>query len=216
MSGHNCGMVLVSLFTCARLSAGVITLDLLDPAGVTGTAGDAFEAGDSFTTAGVTFSAAASTSLGAMTGSYSANATTAGINSDGILDAPSELDVGERLAFTLTFDDAAFSVELQTVDFSGIGGTTDDSARVTTTAGTFTLFTGQPNFNGSTDVWSPIGLVFATGDTIEVHASGLANNVALQAMSFDITTISVPEPTAFPALLCLSASVVAVAGLRRK
>ncbi len=212
MSWRTCSMAFVVAFTCARLSAGVITVDLLDPTGDVGTAGEAFETGNSFTVSGVTFSLAAATSLGSMTGSYSANSSTAGINSDGVGDAPSELDLGESLTFTLTFDDAALMVELESIDFSGVGSTADDAALVTATAGAFTLFTGQADFNGSTDVWSPAGISFSTGETMAVQASGVANVVALQAMSFDVSTIAVPEPAVLPALVCLT---MCVAGFRR-
>ncbi len=215
MSWRVCGIVFVVAFTCARLSAGVITLDLLDPTGDAGTAGEAFEAGNSFTVAGVTFSVAASTSLGSMTGPYSANSSTAGLNSDDVGDEASELDLGESLTFTLTFDDAALMVELENIDFSGVGATAADSAFVTTTAGSFTLFTGQADFNGTTDVWSPGGITFSTGDMLAIQASGVANVIALQAMSFDVSTIAVPEPAVLPALLCLSACVVGFRRCRR-
>ena len=213
MNLRTCSMVFVATIACGHVSAGVISLDLLDPAGVGGTAGEAFEARNPFTISDVTFSAAAVTSLGSMTGAYSANASTAGLNSVGVLDSPSEMDVGEVLTFTLTFDDAALAVKLLSIDFSGIGSTSDDSALATTSAGMFTLFTGQPDFNGSTDVWSPDGITYLTGDTISVQASGVANEVALQAMSFNVTTISVPEATIFPALVFLT---VCGAGLQRR
>ena len=158
MNLRTCSMVFVATIACGHVSAGVISLDLLDPAGVGGTAGEAFEARNPFTISDVTFSAAAVTSLGSMTGAYSANASTAGLNSVGVLDSPSEMDVGEVLTFTLTFDDAALAVKLLSIDFSGIGSTSDDSALATTSAGMFTLFTSQPTFDQRTALrfYSPL------------------------------------------------------------
>ncbi len=208
-----CSMAFVAALTCANLSAGVITLDLRDPAG---SAGEAFEAGNSFTVSGVTFSVAASTSWGTATGSYSGNSSTAGVNSDGVGDEPSRLDVGETLTFTLTFDDAALMVELENIDFSLVGGTADQAALVTTTAGSFTLFTGAADFNGTTNVWSPAGITFSTGDAMVIQASGSDNVVALQAMSFDVASIAVPEPAAFVVLFCLTACVAGFRCRRRR
>lgn len=210
-------IALTSLVTMvSSLPAGLITLDLLDPTGTGNTAGEAFNLPNSFFVSGVTFDASTTTTLGTGTSSFSSNTSNAGVDSDGITsgggDSASELDAGETLKLTLTFDAAAWSVALANVDLSGVGGSTD-AATVTTPAGTFDLFTGQPDFNGSTDVWSPSGLTFASGQMIQFETN---DRISVPAITFDITAIAVPEPSAFLFMAIVAAPVCAAAAYRKR
>lgn len=199
---------------CLSLSGtavgGIITFDFLDPSGTGNTAGEAFELGNPFADMGVTISASVATTLGSGTGSYSANTSTAGIDSDGVTsgggDAASELDAGETLTISFTF--SGLDVSLQSVDFGGVGSDTSDMAIVALNGGAgIELYTGQPDFNGTTDLWTPSGFVLQSGDQMSFSTSDRA---FLTAMT--VSTAAVPEPSTF---LMLLITLVGVAGVRR-
>jgi hypothetical protein len=207
--------LLLSGFCClsaTQVSAAIISFDLLDPTGVGGTAGEAFESGSPFTASGLTIAVAGTTTLGSTTGVYSANTSEAGFNSGGLVaDQASGLDFGETLTFTLNF--AGLNVSFASIDFSGIGSSSADSAFVAVSGGApAELFTTVPGFNGTTDVWTPSGgLTIANNDTIVVTASDV---VFLERISFDVT--AVPEPSTFAFLGLLTGGVMAHRVRRRR
>ena len=187
-----------------------LVLDLRDPNPDEGTAGESFEATGTFADSGITFDVTAATTLGDMTGFFSANTTSAGINSDGVTgaggDGASELDFGETLSISLTFPES-ISVLLSAIDFSGVCDATD-KAIVTTPAGTVDLFSGVTDFSGADD-WTPSGgIEFNSGDAIQIQAS---DRVSLRTVTFNTTT-SVPEPSGF---LYLSLATVLLGATRR-
>ena len=178
---------------CNVAHCELVTLDLTDAAS---TAGDSFENTGTFSTNGVTFSVSAATTLGDGTGSFSANGSNAGVDSDGVTgaggDSASEIDNGETLTFSLTFA-ATTTVSLNNIDFQGVGGSASDQASVSINGGAATnLFTGQADFNGSSDVWTPSGgISLSSTNTIAITTS---DQISLQAISFDINLAPVPEP----------------------
>ncbi|SMP55574.1 PEP-CTERM protein-sorting domain-containing protein [Neorhodopirellula lusitana] len=181
------------LFTCLTLKseAAIVTFNLLDPSGVAGTAGEDLETIDFTIASGVTLSEVATSTFagGNGTGTFSANGTTAGVNTGGTFDdEASQFDAGETLTFTVNFS-APTIVTLTSIDFSGIGSDSSDSATVLVDGTSFELFTGKLNFNGSSDEWTPT-IALTDGDTIAVSVSNVA---ALEAVSFDVT--AVPEPS---------------------
>lgn len=162
-------------------SAATVVLNLRDLAG---TAGESFEAGNSFTESGVTFTATATGG----TGNYEADNEGAGV-SGGLAD---RLDSGEQLTFTLTFSPVSVaSVSLVSVDLRLVGSAGGgDAALVTTPDGSVTLETGSPNFNGTSDLWTTGGIDFLSTESIVV---GAQDSIAVQEMTFDVTTV--PEPS---------------------
>jgi hypothetical protein len=155
----------------------LITYDLTDPTGTGGTAGEAFEAGNTFTAGGVTITVTTTPAS-----SYTANATQGGV-------ANSLLDAGESVTLTFT----GLSFDLISIDLNLVGDAdSTDSALVTVDGNLFELHTGVANFNGTTDVWSPTPIPLVSGDTI-VFAADI--QIGLQALTLDVEAI--PEPSAF-------------------
>ena len=195
-------LALALLFSAigSDVQGALVNFNLLDPTGTANTAGEAFEAGMPFTNMGITLSAIPTTTLGSGSGTFSANTTSAGINSAGTTaDGASEVDAGETLTFTVSFAPSTI-VSLTSIDFSGIGSDATDAAFVSINGGSaISLFTGQPDFNGGTDVFTPtIGIT--SGDTLAISA---ADAVGLQEISFHATALAVPEASSLFALsLC--------------
>jgi hypothetical protein len=95
----------------------------------------------------------------------------------------------------LTFGTST-TVSFDSVDLTGVGSDSADQATVDFTGGTSVdLHTGQPDFNGSADVWQPAGgIALNSGDTISFTSSAV---FGLETITFDIVTTAVPEPSTF-------------------
>jgi len=190
-----CGFIVMVALAMGLTSSGasIVNLSMLDNSGVTGEAADAFEAGNSFVDSGLTFAISVATTLGNGTGSFSANSTTAGINSDGSGDSASALDLGETLTLTVTFSSQSVSsVVFKSLSLNGVGSANGNDAAFVTVAGgsTVTLETGVTDFNGSSDVWTPNGgITLSSGDTIVLSAE---NTMAMEGASFEVSPV--PEP----------------------
>lgn len=189
------------------ITAAIVTLNMLN---VSGSAGEAFNSSSSFTDSGVTFSVSATTTLGSMTGRFSANTTSSGVDSDGLSgvggDDTSGMDAGETLNLLIAFP-TNIDVTLTEIDFDEIGPANgDDAALVSVGGNSFTLETGATNFNGSSDEWSPM-ISINDGNVISFSAE---DNYEIISISFDIQ--AVPEPTS----LVMFASILGFCVRRRK
>ena len=165
-----------------------------------GSAGEALEIPPgTFTSCGIRVEVSATSTIPGNTGAvFSANSSSAGINTGnvtGAADAASALDAGETLTFTFTFTNP--DVRLTEVDFSGVGGndgagnSAGDAAFVTAAGTSVSLFTGVSGFSGGSDTWTPAGgIALVSGDTLVVSAE---DNIILS--SFTLTAAAVPEPS---------------------
>ena len=210
------GLLLAFAPFAGSANADLIPFDLLDPSGVAGTAGEALESTGSVTIGGVTINVGAASSITGSTGAdFSANASTAGINTGGVTggDGASELDLGETLTFTFTF--GSETVSLNEIDFSGVGGnagagvSAGDAALVNVAGSSFSLFTGVTDFSGGTDTFSPDGgITLASGDTIVISAE---ETIVIQGITLHVKPATVPEPSSLAVL-----GIGCVAGLMRR
>lgn len=192
---------------CSVLSADIILFDLKDAAG---TAGRALETSGSFTTNGMTITVETESSEGDLTSSFSANATTAGVNTGGTsLDQASQLESYELLKFTLS----GSGFYLTSIDFQGVGGTGAGDAALVTVGGVgYKLETGADDFNGSTDLWTPAGgILLASGSLIEIKSE---NVIGLESLSIE-TISAIPEPASMGMLVSI-AGLAGVIVRRRK
>ena len=119
-------------------------------------------------------------------GTLNSNSGDFGVNAPGSGDTTDVIEDGE--AIDLTFDS---DIELNSIDFGGIGSDLADGA--TLTIGTFTidLFTNVSGFNGNTDVYTPATHIAITAGT------PINLQVASSTADFDLETIDisvVPEP----------------------
>lgn len=205
----------ILLIASAPVHGAIIVLDLLDPTGIANTAGEAFESAGSYTESGVTFTVSATSVNGSMSGSFSANGSSAGVDTDGQTgaqgDATSEIDSGETLIFTMSF--SGLNLLLTAIDFDEVGAADGDDAGLVSIAGAVpvVLETGVADFNGTSDVWTPTGGVeILSGESIAISAE---DNVELISISFSTASAAVPEPTHFAFLF--SCAAVAVYRKRR-
>ena len=192
------------LFSCSA-SAGLVVFDFTS----SGDAGDFFDdspGGISHTQEGVTLEMNTSTTLGpTLLSEFNAISTNAGIDSLSTTtnDNPSGIDFGEELTFEITFDSTMFAVELFSVDWNRVGADSSDAAIFSLNKSSVVeLHTGEANFNGTTDVWTPPNLSLTSGDVILLTAT---DEVGLQGITFNVT--NVPEPTS---LMCFLAPIVAM------
>lgn len=131
-------------------------------------------------------------------GDLNSNASGIGIN-DANIDGMAE-------SITLSF---SIDTELNFLDLGGVGGDVSDGADVTIAGTNFQFFTGQPDFNGSSDVFTPATPIALTAGQTIVITGASATSV------FDIDSISVtavPEPSSTLLLTSLAGLFV----LRRR
>lgn len=109
-------------------------------------------------------------------------------NSTGLGVGDANLNDGEIIQIS-------FSVNtlIEILDLGGIGADVSDGARVTISSNpSFDLYTGQPDFNGISDVWSPTSSVsLLAGEVIEFRTSSPTASFDLDG----ITLSAVPEPS---------------------
>lgn len=185
--------IVLSFFSCTQAHADLAMFDLTDPTNGDESAGEAFENDMPFTSNGVTITATTDSTFSGATGSsYSANGSGGGVNSAGTSDdGASVLDALETITFTVTFAAPVTALQLTEIDLSGVGATAADQATINVAGTSFDLFTGQPDFAGGSDTWTP-SIAINSGDTIVFSA---AEAYALNSITFHTTT-AVPEPTA--------------------
>lgn len=184
----------------AQAAVTIVTLELRDPTGVAGVAGENFEAGISYVENDVTFVAGASSTLGNGTAVYNATTARAGVNSGGISgtggDDASQIEAGETLFIGISLGSTVTQVRLLEVDFAGVTDA-DDSAFVTYVDGSggaisVTLDDTLDSVNGN-GVWTPVGgILIQDGDSISFGNTSVGN-YRLQTLTLEITTI--PEPS---------------------
>ena len=178
------------------------------------------------TFAGITFVASATTNFGDLTAVPNPGGGGLGVNTGGggnaIGDAAAQIDDGETLTLTITFDESLFSkVSLAEIDFGGVSGSTD-SATVSVAGGAdITVFddidtTGSPfTFLGFdvltfTDLdGNPVPIDLSSGDTL-VFSNVSTGDASFEIDSFDLhITSAVPEPSSVALLGLLGLGVVA-------
>ena len=115
---------------------------------------------------------------------------------------------GTGESITLSFD---FDVEFNFIDLGGTGTAMEaesDGASFTINGNTINLFTGQPNYNGSTGVYTPSSPIALTaGNAIVLTGSSITSIFDLDG----INVSAVPEPTT-----ALLSALGALALLRRR
>jgi len=196
-------------FSTSVVYATPVTFDVTD---IGGGAGEALEAGMTFTDSGLTIAVAIATTLGNGTGMFNAAGGQSGIDSDGVTggggDAASELDEGETLTFSFTYAPSLL-VTLDSINLQGVGGDDNsDSAFVSINGGApITLHTNIPGFAGGSDIFTTGGISFPSGGIVVLTTN---NRVGIQRFTFTV----VPEPGS-AALACLGV-VGWVARRRRK
>ena len=186
------------------------------------TAGDVLDGTDGnstpFTSMGVTVTVDTNTSFvtsDVPPSIFNAVSGGAGVNTIGVTsgDGASQVDVGEELVFTFTFDNPIASIsltELDFVDFSSVG----EQISVTAPGTSFVLGI-QGSDDGdfqvdSSQSFSPTGgILFSSGDSITIAAANFGD-FQIQDLTFNL--VSVPEPTS---LLMFGAYVSVVARRRR-
>ena len=188
--------VFAALIGCSPPTYGeIVFFDISDN---NGTAGEGLENFGFFTASGVTitvstFSASNSNSA------FQANGSRGGVDNN-------DVDNDEILTFTFTF--ANPFATLNFIDLQGVGNNLSDAAFVNINGAVTTLFTGQPDFNGTTDVWTPAGgIVINSGDSIVFTA---ADKFGVQGIELDVEAI--PECSS----VFMFASAIAVSNRRRR
>ena len=140
---------------------------------------------------------------------FASNAT-AGVDSIGLdagdRDARTGIDPFETLTFMFTFD-SDITLDLVSIDFSGIGGDETDAARVQIADGdSFLLFDGQEDFlsdddDSIDDLYTPSEPIsISSGDIIifsrDDPGTSDISNYQLQGLTLNIgTAAAVPEPS---------------------
>jgi len=192
----------ICLAATLLMSAQAVAAPVFDLRDVAGSAGEALEDGFTFSDGGLTISVAVATTLGDGTGEYRANASQGGVDSDGVTsgggDAASELDAGETLTFTLSYDPGTASASLTFVDLQGVDDASD-SATVNINGSLTTLSVAIPGvFNISTDVWTTGGISIPDGSTIILTTN---DRIGIQELTFNVVSV-IPEPSS-AGLACL-------------
>lgn len=129
--------------------------------------------------------------VSANTSTLNSNMDTFGIN-DSSIDGLTEI-------ITISFDK---DVIINIMDFSAIGADAMDGGSVTIgLLAPVTLFTGQPNFNGTTDTYTPATpITLLSGQSITITGSTGSSDFSLSSINLTV----VPEPSS-SSLLAVSA-----------
>jgi hypothetical protein len=98
---------------------------------------------------------------------------------------------GTTEAIELTFDSV---VELNFIEFGGIGSDSSDGAELTVASTVFSLFTGATNFDGTSDTFTPGSPIsIEIGESIFI--TGTSSTSGFDLENFNVSVV--PEPGTF-------------------
>lgn len=124
--------------------------------------------------------------VSAVGGNLNSNATGLGVGD-------SKINTGESISIRFSVD-----TFIEFLDFGEIGTDLTDGMNVTIGSNpSFDLFTGQPNFAGTPDVWTPAApFSLSAGDSIVLTTSSVTSIVDVDSLR----VTAVPEPSS--SILC--------------
>lgn len=148
----------------------------------------------SFEGQGATFDGLTSASVALVDGSTSFNMLVSSLggnlnsNASGLGVGDANVD-GTAESISISFNTDVF---FNFIDLGGVGGDLADGANFTIGGSSIDLFTGEPDFNGSTDVYTPTSPIsLSAGDSIVLTGSSTTSIFDLDG----INVTAVPEPS---------------------